>query len=80
MKVFIFFFSGHGFSIGGEYYIAPTEMEMSDIKNTGIKFDDILDILNELKKRIPVMVFLILPDTNERERLLNIITTLFHFY
>jgi WD40 repeat protein len=43
------FVSGHGFHLGESYYFAPSDVILSDIQRTGLRWADLMDRLARLK-------------------------------
>lgn len=58
VKTFVFYFSGHGFKIKKENYLAPMEIDDSNIAGTGIKLSEVLGLVNDIQQNAKVMVFL----------------------
>lgn len=58
LKTFVFYFAGHGFNVDGSNYLAPTEINPADIKGTGVKLDDVLKLIKEIKSNAKAMVFI----------------------
>ncbi len=58
IKTFVFFFGGHGFQEEGKNFLAPTEINPKDISGTGISLDEVLKIIDNVRKNAKVMVFL----------------------
>ncbi len=58
IKSFVFYFSGHGFQNKGENYLAPMELDSSNMVNTAISLEEVLRIINEIQKEAKAMVFM----------------------
>lgn len=58
IKTFVFFFGGHGFQENGKNYLAPTEINPDDISGTGVNLEEVLNIIDDVRKNAKVMVFL----------------------
>jgi hypothetical protein len=58
VKTLIFYFGGHGFEVNGKNYMAVEETNPKDIERTGLKLDEVLGILDDIKKEAKVMVFI----------------------
>ena len=58
IKSFVLYFSGHGFENNNINYLAPMELDPSNLPGTAVNFDNVLDILHEMRENAKVMVFM----------------------
>ncbi len=60
IKTFVIYFSGHGFEIDGKHYLATpyTDPDKNMIRESAIDLDEVLKLLQEIKKKSKVIFFL----------------------
>lgn len=57
-KTFVLYFSGHGFNVGGKNYLAPMEIDPSNIASTGIELEEVLEAVKTIQNNAKVMMFI----------------------
>ncbi len=58
VKTIVFFFSGHGFRINDNNYIATKEMDLKNPEETGININNLLDKFSIMKESVKIMFFI----------------------
>lgn len=58
LKSFVFYFTGHGFNINGNDYIAPVGVHLNDIKNTSVSMPEVFSIIKSIQRSTKVILFL----------------------
>jgi uncharacterized caspase-like protein len=57
--VAIIYYSGHGIEAGGENYLVPVDADAASLEDAGDKLVPLSEILDELKKTVPVTIVLL---------------------
>lgn len=57
--VALLYYSGHGVEAAGENYLIPTDADLSSLDNAGDHLQPLSQIMDRLKRRVPITIFLI---------------------